>query len=428
MKITDPSLGMFSLLPLEIRIMIWKHFSPQLHVGRLLPRKPNRLSRDQEILLTSRKFYAELAAEVPSGYNDHTIIISITPEYQYKLWIKAKNTKGVQWDLEDLSDAISRGFCDLPWHNLNLRIWIWAPDRKDSAQIICLYKKVHALVEILKKAKGFLSLWVVFRHTKNTTWFDGAQPQCSIENKADLLPLGGEVLGAKWDYQFIFPLFLKIRNVKIAKMYSTEMYSGERNNVLMSDIFKKSQRIMRKTAPYVSGAGPDLYYGKRIKEHLDLLFIMVEHLLDHLPSKTASMLRLDRVSSWYIDKQHRNSRHEKEHTKLLPDGVEGHDTLSTTNDRIIEGAHDPLLFAYSSTFSETIDLTKHVHLNARSWQNRDTWHRVYQDGIPPLTGNETDESYWKWSMEYEAPENGGECVKFQFYFSLRIARNPVLNS
>lgn len=35
------------------------------------------------------------------------------------MWIKAKNTNGVQWDLEDLPDAISKGFCDLPWRNLN---------------------------------------------------------------------------------------------------------------------------------------------------------------------------------------------------------------------------------------------------------------------------------------------------------------------
>jgi len=92
MEITDLSLGMFSLLPAEIRIMIWKHFSPQLHVGRSLPRKPNHLSRDQEILLTSRKIYAGVAAEVFSGYNGNTIKISISPEYQYKLWIKVKNT------------------------------------------------------------------------------------------------------------------------------------------------------------------------------------------------------------------------------------------------------------------------------------------------------------------------------------------------
>jgi hypothetical protein len=121
MEIADPSLGIFSLLPAEVRIMIWKHFSPQLHVGRSLPRKPNHLSRDQEILLTSRKIYAEVAAEVPSGYNDNTFIISVRPEYRYKSWIEAKSTKGVQWDLEYLPDAISRGFCELPWHNLTFK-------------------------------------------------------------------------------------------------------------------------------------------------------------------------------------------------------------------------------------------------------------------------------------------------------------------
>ena len=428
MEITDPSLGMFSLLPAEVRTIIWKHFSSQLHIGRSLPRKPNHLSRDQEILLTSRKIYAEVAAEVPSGYNNNTIIISVRPEYRYKSWIKAKNTKGVQWDLEDLPDAISRGFCDLPWHNLNVQIWIWAPHRKDSAQIICLYKKVRALVEILRGAKGFLSIWVVFGHTKNTSWFDEAQPQCSIENVADLLPWGGEIPGAKWDYEFIFPLFLQIRNVKMARMYSTEIFGGKRENLIMGGRFMKAQRIMRKTTPYGSRAEPDRYHGKLIKEHLDLLFMMVERILDLLPSETANMLRLDRFSSWYTDKLHGNSPYENELKKLLLDDVQGHDTLNTMNDRYrILRAHNPLSLAYRSAFPETFDSTKHPDIDARGW-NQDAWHCVYRHGIPPLNGKETDERYRKWSMEYDAPENGGEFVKLQRYFSLLTARKPVLVS
>lgn len=282
MEITDPSLGMFSLLPTEVRIMIWKHLSPQLHVGRSLPRKPNHLSEDQEILLTSRKIYAEVAAEVPSGYNDNTIIIIVEPEYRYKLWIKARNTEHVRWDLEDLPDAISRGFGDLPWHNLNVRIWIWAPYREDSGQIICLYKKVRALVEILKGAKGFLSLWVFFGHTTDRTWFDDGQPQCSIKNVTDLLPWGGIIPGGSPDYEFIFPLFQQIRNVKMARMYFTERVNGIQNQ-MMGRTFLNVQRIMRKTTPYRSRTEPDCYEDKQIKKQLDALSVLVEQILDVLP-------------------------------------------------------------------------------------------------------------------------------------------------
>jgi hypothetical protein len=424
MEITDPGLGMFSLLPAEVRTMIWKHFSPQLHVGRSLPRKPNHLSRDQEILLTSRKIYAEVAAEVPSGYNDNTIAITVRPEYRYKSWIRARNTKGVQWDLEDLPDAISRGFCDLPWHNLNVIIWIWAPHRKFSAQIICLYKKVRALVEILRRAKGFLSLWVVFSHLKNTSWFDDAQPQCSIENKADLLQYEGELRGAKWDYEFIFPLFLQIRNVKMARMCCTEMFEGKRENRTMNGSFRNSERIMRKTTPYGSRAEKDRYYGRRIEEHLDLLFMMVERILDNLPSKTANMLRLERFSSWYTDKLHGNSPYENELKRLLLGGVRGHDTLIEMNNRYrIMRAHNPLSLAYRSAFPKTFDSTKHPDIDARGW-NRDAWHYVYRRGIPPLDGKEADKRYRKWSVEYDDPENGGEFVKLHRYFHLLIGRDP----
>ncbi|KAE8444791.1 hypothetical protein EG329_014251 [Mollisiaceae sp. DMI_Dod_QoI] len=422
MEITDPSLGMFSLLPPEIRIQIWKHFSPQLHIGRSLPRKPNYFSRDQEILLTSRKIYAEVAGEVPSGYNDNTISISVRPEYRYKSWIKARNTKGVQWDLEDLPDAISRGFCDLPWHNLNVQIWIWAPSKKARAQILCLYRKVRALVEIPKEAKGFLSLWMVFAHTKHTSWFDDGQPQCSIENKVDYLPWGREISGAKWDYEFIYPLFLQIRNVKMARMYSTELFDVERKTL---QGFLKAQTVMSKTITYGSQAEPILYFGKRIEEHLDLLFMMVECILDRLPTKTANMLRLDRFSSWYTDKLHGNSPYENELKKLLLGDVKGHDTLRTMNYRYrIMRAHNPLSLAYRTAFPWTFDATLHPDVDARGW-NQDAWHSVYIRGIPPLNGKKADKRYRKWCMEYDAPENGGEFKKLRRYFSYLIARNSL---
>ena len=266
----------------------------------------------------------------------------------------------MQWDLEDLPDAISRGFYDLPWHNLNVKIWLWAPHREDSAQIICLYKKVRALVEILKGAKECLSLRVVFRHAKNTSWFDGAQPQCSIENKADLLldflPRGGEIRGAKWDYEFIFLLFLQIRNVKMARMYSREMFEGKRENLMMGETFMKVQRIMRKTIPYESWAEPIRYYGRQIEEHLDLLFVMVERILDLLPLETGNMLRLDRFSSWYTDKLHGNSPYENEVKKLLLSTVNRQDTLKTMNYRYrIMRAHNLLSLAYRSAFPWTFN-------------------------------------------------------------------------
>jgi hypothetical protein len=79
MAITDPSLGTLSLLPAEVRSMIWKHVSFGLFGRRSLPRKPSYLSLDQELLLTSRKIYAELSAEIPSGYNGQTINLHVDP-------------------------------------------------------------------------------------------------------------------------------------------------------------------------------------------------------------------------------------------------------------------------------------------------------------------------------------------------------------
>jgi hypothetical protein len=139
------------------------------------------------------------------------------------------------------------------------------------------------------------------------------------------------------------------------------------------------------------------------------------------------MLRLDRFSS-YTEKLHSNSPYENELKKLLLDNVEGHDTLNTMNDRYrIMRAHNPLSLAYRGAFPETFDSTKHPDIDARGW-NQDAWHCVYRHGIPPLNSKETNDRYRKWSIEYDAPENGGEFVKLQSYFSFLIARNQVLDS
>ncbi|RDW69659.1 hypothetical protein BP6252_08679 [Coleophoma cylindrospora] len=217
----------------------------------------------------------------------------------------------------------------------------------------------------------------------NTSWFDDAQPQCPIENKADVLPWGGEISRAKCDYEFIFPLFLQIRNVKKATMRSTEMSKGKRENLMMGETFMTVQRVMRRTTPYGSRAEPGWYYDKRIEERLDHLFMML----------------------------HGNSPYENELKKLLLDDVKGPDTLNEMNDRHrIMRAHSPLSLAYRSAFPKTFDSTKHADIDARGW-NQDAWHCVYRNGIPPLNSKKTDERYRKWCMEYDAPENGGEFVK-----------------
>jgi hypothetical protein len=124
---------------------------------------------------------------------------------------------------------------------------------------------------------------------------------------------------------------------------------------------------------------------------------------------------------------HGNSPYENELKKLLLGDVQGHDTLNTMNDRYrIMRAHNPLSLAYRTAFPETFDSAKHPDIDARGW-NQNAWHCVYRHGIPPLNGKETDERYRKWSREYDAPENGGEFEKLHRYFSLLIARSPVLD-
>ncbi len=108
--------------------------------------------------------------------------------------------------------------------------------------------------------------------------------------------------------------------------------------------------------------------------------------------------------------------------KLLLDGVTGPDTLQTMNDRDrLMRAHNPLSLAYRGAFPHTFHSTKHRDIDAIVW-NRDAWHFVYRHGIPPLNDKENKETFRKWSMEDDAPENGGEFVKFYCYFNLLMKK------
>jgi hypothetical protein len=417
MEIIDPSLGMFSLLPAELRVKIWKFLSPQLYIGRSLPKNPDYLSGDQAILLASRKIYAEVAAEVPSGYNGNNIAIFVSPEYEYKWWIEARNLKGVKWTLEDIPDASSRGFCDLPWHNLNVQIWIWAPHRSDRGQVLCLYQKTRDLVEMLKGVKEFLNLRIFFADTETSSWFDDGQPQRSIDAQLGLLHRT-QLLGPKCDYEFILPLFLQIRNVKQVGIYSTAILDGKVEDMITGGKFQMVEWSMMETVPYCSRTTQDYYYGQRIGMGLDQLSMLVEYLLDFLPSKTANMLRLARFSSWYTDKLHGNSPYEIKLKELLRRVDVEHSDLEITNRRYrIMRSHNPLSLAYRSAFPWTLNWDMHLGIDASGW-DQDAWHYVYRDGIPPLNSKETELRYRKWSMEYDAPENGPEFVKLYQYFYL----------
>ncbi|KAL3424173.1 hypothetical protein PVAG01_03454 [Phlyctema vagabunda] len=412
MEVTDASLGLFSLLPVEIRIMIWKQLSPTLHVSRSLPRKPEYFSQFQGILFTSHRIQAEVAAQVPSGYNGKMMEISVSPKYDNRSWIKAKNHEGVQWDFKDVPDAISRSFRDLPWHELTVRIWFWAPSNKDRAQILCLYKKVHALVEMLREAEGFRSLKLIFAQTENTSWFDDCQPLYSIQSNE------------KRDYEYILPLFYQLRNVKMARAYSMEMLQGKQKNLKMHKLLAIAEAVMEMKTPYGLPKEQVTKNDKLIEEALNNLFLLVERMVDLVPSETANMLRLERFSSWYTDKLHGDSPYEEELEKCLIECCLESNGLGVweMNDRYrIMLVHNPLSSPHRKAFPETADTIRHLRINPRGW-NREIWHCVYKQGIPPLDDPKIEETYRKWCKEYDTSSTGRKFKKLHCYFNVFLNR------
>ncbi|CAG8961754.1 hypothetical protein HYFRA_00006297 [Hymenoscyphus fraxineus] len=390
MEIIDPGLGMFSLLPLEVRRMIWKHLTPNLHVGQSLPRKPNRFKPEQQILLTSRKIYAELASEVPSGYNGHIILFIVSAQYKYKYWIQAVNYKGgrtgIRWFLKDLKDATSRGFDKLPWKRLHVQIHILAPKKEDAGQVLCLNKKIVDLVQMLKQAKSFRSFSIVFECTRDASWFDNGRPQCSID-------LGGYNNDYHYDYEYILPLFLQLRNAKMVDIRSNETSKIKRWKKLgMSDAFIHTRKVIMKK---VMSKSEDA----KIQKDLESLGIKVEEILDNLPSKTANMLRLDLFSGWYTDKLHGESPYQDKMKKLV---LERRVKLAKLHQRyLMMRAHNPLSLGNKGVFPWIVERPKPEEMAAGGW-NRDVWHSVYKNGIPPLNDRNMTLMYYEWERNTTA--------------------------
>ncbi|CAG8974632.1 hypothetical protein HYALB_00009810 [Hymenoscyphus albidus] len=373
MEITDPGLGMFSLLPSEVRRMIWKHFTPHLHVGQSLPRKPNRFTPEQQMLLTSRKIYAELASEVPSGYNGHRILFIVSPQYRNKPWIQAVNYKGgvsgVRWYLKDLEDATSRGFDKLPWERLNVQIHILAPQKEDAGQVLCLNKKIVDLVQMLKQAKRFRCFNIVFEYTRDASWFDNGRPQCSID---------------------------------LGRYNNDDHYDYEWKKLRMRDAFTQTRKVIKQKGLRQSEDA-------KIQKDVESLGIK-----DNLPSKTANMLRLDLFSGWYTDKLHGESPYEDKMKKLV---LEMRVKLAKLHQRYrMMRAHNPLSLGYKGVFPWIVERPKPQEMAAGGW-NRDVWHSVYKNGIPPLNDRNMTLMYYEWEKEYNSSDNGREFVNLHGFFS-----------
>lgn len=335
----DPNLGMFKLLPRELRDQTWDCLSVQRRLA---------------IFRTSRQIYTEATR---AFHNSQILQFHISPEYQYKSWLTLESNIDAecpprQLVLPSLNHALQRGFDKLPFEKLKkIQINVGAPDIADPGQVICLHKKCVDLAALLEQAKhGLPDIEINLLESASRKWLSGDEPQRSISidprrhfpyyqydgkgpclssadwsffhseeslHQLDLDPVHSETRNDTEDDEIVLYAFFHLRKARSAKI------SGPQQP---QDYFYENVATMLEAkqpfGTHSRSAEGDFWGDENLQEEKDKLFMHLDLDLDLLPGPTANMMRLDRFSSWYTNTFGGESRYEKEYERIIKTWVD----------------------------------------------------------------------------------------------------------
>ena len=411
----DTSLGNMSYLPPEIRLQIWDHLSLYpIQRAETDPVSPTSRQPRLAFLQISNRIYDEASRHI---YKDVVLRFQVFPEYQYRSWLTVESNAGTKWHLQDLDDAVSRGFGKLPYEKLKgIRVEIHAPHRRDPGQVVCLWKKCLDLARLLEQANHGLPNVEI--HLKDSTWakwsVDG-KPQKSLAVDC----INGE--DNDEDYEIVLTAFYRLRNVQTAKVYLPEdmVYNNYTYNIGIV--------LEQEEAFGTSLDADDPWNDKILQKDQDQMFMDLDVELDLLPGNTANMMRLERFSSWYTDGLDSESKYERELERILktrsalyyndniPHYIQiRHAAMRTFYPRSLyhqcqasKSGDTTIRSLYAPTRVRTIQEAFDLGLSSEEW-DRDTWHNgCYPRGIPPFDSDEFLVKLWtdgidgSMSMTYE---------------------------
>lgn len=319
---SDPSLGTLSRLPPEIRLQIWSHFSlKQTPYGPADLVPLTSIEPRLALLLASRRIYDEVTEHL---YKNVTLRFQIDPSYQHRSWLTVKSNIGISWHLQNVDDAVSRGFGALPYEKPKaIRINITAPDGRDPGQIVCLWKKCLDLGELLGKSfGGRRNIEILLENRKDLQWFQDGLPQMSVSatrNRCKCSPQDGQIdrpdktFIQKDDIRIVLTAFQHLRNIKEIKICppqdkrrSFKDYTNHLENLLMQ------KEVFRTLVGPPNSRNEPIFQQKR-----DDLSMNLDRELDFLPGETAEIMRSDRFGSWYSNGLGRKPSYEDELEKSL---------------------------------------------------------------------------------------------------------------
>jgi len=322
-----PSLGNFGVLPLEIRDIIWSMLIPQkqpisnldsgasskLEILRNVRRKMwnaillcRRGAKDRSlaIMRASPAIYQEFASVL---YHHESITFKITPHFEREKWICVSDTKGNQWELEDIQDG---KFSCLSYHRLkSIQIDIEAPGLGYGFEgdLTCLRQKVLDIIDVLLKPQGIRHIKIHLVNTQHSFWLSNGAPRKVITR--DLISRELE----KWqkplpdNCRSILLPFCQLANVKSA----TVLIDSDVEQIQYHTLgFRYATAIMsqRRNAINISSISA-------MQRELDETHLAFQQFLDYVSGPSANMLRLRRCAQWYKDTNALNNHESTEFSR-----------------------------------------------------------------------------------------------------------------
>lgn len=379
-------LGNFIKLPYELRLMIWEELRPHGQDKTTADTASSKQSRripksGLSILRANRGLHDEIHRPL---YKNMVMAFEISPVYEKDVWITANCRQGqAVWKLQNEDDAVGRGFLDLPYDRVDVVVDIVAPDNRDQAQLVCLWGKISRFVDFMggtqrnKKGKNIQDMTIRFRKNAITgsDWYDYANEMMivsaiNIANCEQLPMKAFDPINGMHYYSnsdVAFTPFLRLRN---AQSITVTAHSEELYKALNWDLINlRNSNSNNNNNP--AAANMNI---KRANLHLNYTLDLS---LDILPSRTASMLRLNRFASWF------------------PKGHSGTSTYETTLLLILHELpdlvhhFDPHLDMITYRLQALLALnperrkwnTHRRHRHKEGW-NPVAWAQEFPDGIP----------------------------------------------
>ncbi|KAH9216087.1 hypothetical protein DL95DRAFT_499017 [Leptodontidium sp. 2 PMI_412] len=284
------NIGMFALLPQEIRDLVWKECLP--HPGfRRWPVHDRRRVEKLGILRTCRNVSREISEII---YRRQSLRMCARKVHRYctDVWVvDIVSSHGLSWQLETFEDAEYFGLDNFPFNRLcGIQMGIEAPYGGDPIDVLCMWEKARVVTKILSHVTSLPNLDIHLLET-SFSWSRNGAPKKTI-NFPTYKDHQGVEEPYEPDYKVALLPFGVLRGVRKACIHVSGDFVPE------GSILDNYTRAMSRGDPFGSAKGTDYWADNRVQMRLDAMYLQFEHVLDICPGPIASQKRLDRFPIW----------------------------------------------------------------------------------------------------------------------------------